>query len=177
MKPKVSKKILQLIKKYSKGIKLDVGCGENKQGGFVGLDYRKLKGVDIVHNAEKFPYPLPSDSCSVILCSHLIEHIKPWLMIDLFNEFWRIMQVGGQLWLSLPYGYSQGFLQDPTHCNACNENTWTYYDPEYPLYSIYRPLPWKIERNTFFAQGNMEVILSKRPANYQGQYTTRGING
>ncbi len=34
--------------KNKAGILLDIGCGGNKQKGFVGMDKRKLKGVDII---------------------------------------------------------------------------------------------------------------------------------
>lgn len=167
--------IQKLLAANNLGIKLDLGCGFNKQPGFVGMDKRKVEGVDIVHDAEVFPYPLPDECCSTILCSHLIEHIKPWLMIDLFNELWRIMKVDGQLMISMPYGVSFGFQQDPTHCNICNEATWTYFDPdaEGGLYSVYAPMPWKIERSAWYAHGNMEVILSKRSADYVGQFTRK----
>jgi len=175
MKPKVTKKVLDILKRNQRGVKLDIGCGFAKQEGFVGLDNRKVAGVDIVHDAEKVPYPLPDACCSVLLASHLVEHLKPWLMIDIFNEWWRLLQVGGQLLVSMPYGYSHGFLQDPTHCNACNETTWTYFDPDYYLYQIYRPKPWKIERNVFQAIGNMEVILSKRSEKYVGQFSKGGV--
>jgi hypothetical protein len=43
-----------LLKEKS-GIRLDIGCGANKQENFVGIDYRDLPGVDIVHNVLKFP--------------------------------------------------------------------------------------------------------------------------
>jgi len=99
-----------------KSIKLDVGCGNNKQPGFIGMDKRKLKGVDIVHDLESFPYPIPDNSCRIITASHLVEHIKPWLMIDFMNELWRIMEPGGQLAFAYPYGVNSGFQQDPTHC-------------------------------------------------------------
>ena len=171
MKPKVSRRIRQLLKRHNQGIKLDLGCGENKQPGFIGMDLRKLKNVDIVHNVEKFPFPFPDESCSIVLASHLIEHIKPWLMLKLMDEVWRIMKTGGQFWLALPYALSFGFCQDPTHCNPCNEATWTYFDPEYPLYEVYRPRPWRIERNIFQFNGNMEVILEKRPGNYVGRFS------
>jgi hypothetical protein len=61
-----------------KGILLDLGCGENKRHGFVGMDKRKLKGVDIVHDLEIFPYPLESESCLSIVGSHIVEHISPF---------------------------------------------------------------------------------------------------
>ena len=149
------------------GIQLDIGCGGNKQKGFTGMDKRKLFGVDIVHDLEVFPYPIEDNSCMVIIGSHIVEHIKPWLMLDFMNELWRIMQVDGKLLLSMPYGVSDGYIQDPTHCNPCNMATWQYFDNRFPLYNIYRPSPWKIEEGfpVWQANGNMEVILWKEGYN------------
>ena len=147
-----------------KGIMLDIGCGANKQEGFVGMDARKLDGVDIVHNLEDFPWPLDDDSCLTITGSHIVEHIKPWFMLGFMNEIWRVMKVGGQLAFSLPYGWSYGYIQDPTHCNPCNEATWQYFDSDYPLYNIYFPKPWKITKGfpVWQVNGNMEVVMIKR---------------
>ena len=147
-----------------KGIMLDIGCGANKQEGFVGMDARKLDGVDIVHNLEDFPWPLDDDSCLTITGSHIVEHIKPWEMLAFMNEIWRVMKVGGQLAFSLPYGWSYGYIQDPTHCNPCNEATWQYFDPDYPLWKIYFPKPWHITKGfpVWQVNGNMEVVMIKR---------------
>lgn len=69
------KDIEDLLKKNNLGIKLDIGCGGNKQpGGYVGIDVRPLDGVDIVHDLQKFPWPIPNESVSFAMCSHLIEH-------------------------------------------------------------------------------------------------------
>ena len=147
-----------------KGIMLDIGCGANKQKGFVGMDARELDGVDIVHNLEDFPWPLEDNSCLTIVGSHIVEHIKPWCMLAFMNEIWRVMKTGGQLAFSLPYGWSYGYIQDPTHCNPCNEATWQYFDSDYPLYGIYFPKPWKIEKGfpVWQVNGNMEVVMRKR---------------
>jgi len=40
-------------------MKLDIGCGWSKRAGFVGMDKRNLPGVDIIHDLEIFPYPIP----------------------------------------------------------------------------------------------------------------------
>ena len=148
------------IEEY-KGILLDIGCGENKQQGFVGMDKRELDGVDIVHDLEDFPYPLEDECCLTIKGSHIYEHIKPWLSIDFMNELWRLLKVGGQLMLSLPYGWSYGYIQDPTHCNPANEATFTYFEKGKPLYNIYKPKPWKIEFSAYQQTGNIEVIMRK----------------
>jgi predicted SAM-dependent methyltransferase len=141
------------------GIRLDVGCGSQKQSGYVGMDIRKIPGVDIVHDAQKFPYPIPSNCCHTVLLSHLWEHIEPKYRIDLVNEIWRIMQPDGQLLISCPYYASFGACQDPTHYTCPNEATFTYFDPKHPMYKIYEPKPWRLTRNNYVMSGNMEIIL------------------
>ena len=184
------------------GIRLDIGCGGNKQPGFVGMDVRPLPGVDIVHDVTKFPWPLPDNSVIVAVTSHLLEHIPPFqadpkllgvikLMVDkglitpdevaeyigeydatpmfikLMNEVWRVMKVGGEFAIAVPHGRSDGFLQDPSHCNAMNEARWCYFDPFEPnskgvLWNIYRPKPWRIKHLSWSPEANMEVVLVKR---------------
>lgn len=82
-----------LLKKNNLGIKLDIGCGANKHPGFVGMDVRPGPGVDVVQNLEQFPWPLPDESVSFAVASHVLEHIKPTLpdaklvaLIDLLEK-------------------------------------------------------------------------------------------
>jgi hypothetical protein len=165
--------------KEKSGLHLDLGCGENKNKGFVGIDKRDLPGVDIVHDMERFPWPVQAESCLIISGSHIIEHIKPWLTIDFMNELWRIMKPGGQLALSHPYGVSPGFVQDPTHCNPCNEGTWQYFDPRYFLYAIYKPKPWFIEKGfpAWQVTGNMEVVFHKISMEEAAELMKKGLVG
>lgn len=161
------------IIKANSAICFDIGCGANKHAGFVGMDARALPGVDIVHNWNNYPWPLPDGCVMTAIASHVVEHVNPadggflrWM-----DEAWRIMRVGGQLAIATPHGYSSGYLQDPTHCNPCNEATWAYFDPEHPsqLWTIYRPKPWQIEHLTWSPTANIEVVLRKREDVYTGQ--------
>lgn len=148
--------------KKKTGIMLDIGCGKSSRPGFVGMDKRRLPEVDIVWDFEKFPWkPIKSNSVTTAVASHVVEHVKPWLMIKWMDEVWRVLKPGGQLAITMPFGYSAGFLQDPTHCNMCNDTTWQYFDPRCPLYNIYEPKPWTITHLTYQANGNMEVVLTK----------------
>lgn len=145
-------------------IKLDIGCGGNKQEGFTGMDLRDLPGVDIVHDIESFPWPLEDESCLIVVASHVIEHIEPRYSLQFMDELWRVLIFGGTFCASTPYPGSRGYWQDPTHKQGWNEATFQYFSPDYPLYQIYQPKPWKIQKNfpVWQVNGNLEVIMEKR---------------
>src|SRR3990167_342786 len=81
MKKKMNRdlRIARLLesKKQEQGIKIDLGGGGNPQPGFINLDLRDLPTVDIVHNLELFPWPLPDECASLVMASHLLEHVNP----------------------------------------------------------------------------------------------------
>jgi SAM-dependent methyltransferase len=149
----------------------DLGCGENKQNpNWFGVDCRKLKGVDLVQDLEKFPWRIKSETFNLVVANHLIEHINPAKggFISFMNEVWRILKPEGEFMISAPYATSPGMYRDPTHINFINEETWCSFDNNDPfykgeLYKIYKPLPWKIKINTWNDTGNIEVVLIKRP--------------
>jgi hypothetical protein len=63
----------------------------------------------------------------------------------------------------MPYGANHFFVQDPTHCNPCNEITWQYFDPTYNLFKVYFPKPWKIEKGfpKYAKEEYLEVHMRK----------------
>lgn len=151
------------------GIRLDIGCGKGKQKDFVGMDVRAVEGVDIVHNLEESPWPIPDDSCLVVLASHILEHIKPWKFMDpaggkcVMGEIWRVLKADGQLLVSCPYGVGPGFVQDPTHCNPINEATLQYFDPRFSLYQVYEtPFMFTLEHVAYGSDQFLNAILVKR---------------
>jgi SAM-dependent methyltransferase len=146
----------------AKGILLDIGLIDIKQPNFIRMAKRKEPEVDIVHDLEKFPWPLKSDSCLMVLAAHIIEHIKPWNTVAWMNELWRVMKKDGQLAISTPYAGSPLWNQDPDHCGHFNELSFYYFDPEFPkLYEVHKPQPWKIEKGSpiWKSEGNIECLL------------------
>lgn len=170
--------IEELLKKQG-GIRLDIGAGPFKQSPtWVSIDMVDYPGItDIVWNVLVIPWPLPDECVTQAVCSHLIEHIPPVMLkedrspyfpfIEFMDEVWRVMKYDGELAIAMPYGYGPFFVQDPTHCNMCNETTWAYFDPvdEYAkgnLFHFYQPKPWKIKHLSWDPGSNMEVVLIKR---------------
>jgi len=158
-----AKKYNKLFKKKS-GARLDVGAGFNVQKGWIGLDIQKLPGVDIVHDIQKIPWPVPSNSCFQVLLSHCWEHIEPKYRFAVMDELWRIIQPDGQLLISCPYAGTYLDAAHPAHYGCPNELTFTFFDPDY-AYFVHAPIgtkPWKIVRNMPNPVGCIEVILEPR---------------
>ena len=162
------------------GFNLDLGCGEGKQKGFIGMDRRAVPGVDIIWDIESVTpvpwwaremedlgaksslWPIPDNSADKLLCSHVLEHITPSVLPAVMDEMWRVMRFDGQVLIAVPHGDSYGFRQDPTHIGMFNESTMTYFDPAHGLWQIYKPRPWLIRRQHSSPYHNMEIVLEPR---------------
>ena len=147
------------------GVKLDVGCGIFKQRGCLGMDLVRHPNVDIVHDIQKFPWPVPNDACTFILLSHVYEHIEPKYRFELLDELWRICRHDGQLFIACPYAGSFLEAAHPAHYMCPNEATFQFFDSDYHLWhacSYKKPLPWKIVKNDPALGGTIEVIMEPR---------------
>jgi len=148
------------------GIKLDVGCGGNKQPGFVGMDMYPREGiVDIVHDIQEFPWPFPDSVCTVILLSHVWEHVEPKYRFRLMDELWRIIRHDGHLFISCPHDGSHLAAAHPQHYMCPNSTTFQFFDPDYHLYSCCDnpdQKPWQLVTNDPNLTGNIEVALRPR---------------
>lgn len=125
-------------------MKLDVGCGSRKKEGFTGLDIRAVDGVFINHDITNFPWPIGDSYCSEINMSYVWGAIEPKSRTNTMNELWRIMCNGGILTLTDQHSASHKVFQDPIYYSGINEYTFTYFDPKYKRYEVYKPKPWHI---------------------------------
>ena len=138
---------------------LDLGCGRHKLEGYTGMDSVALDGVDIVHDIENLPWPIESGSVTHCNASHVMEHIKPWKILEVMNELWRVMAPKAEADFRTPYGDYYRF--DPTHCIHWMAPTWLYFDHTSFYYGVYEPKPWKMMKAEDNEQ-NMELHVIMR---------------
>lgn len=112
-------------------IRIDLGCGQNKRDGFIGVDIAACEGVDVVHDLTVFPYPFADNSVDEVFSNHFIEHLSGEQMMQFMDELYRIMKVGAFATHVAPYYANMRAMQDPTHKQFVSEATFLYYNAEW----------------------------------------------
>lgn len=102
------------LSKWGRGaVSIDIGCGPGKVNGFIGVDIRDLPGVDIVHDLNLTPWPIEDESVSLIVASHVIEHMN--CVISFMSEIYRILKRDGIIIIRYPHYSQRHTFRDPTH--------------------------------------------------------------
>lgn len=132
-------------------IRIDIGCGKNKQPGFIGIDQFPMPGVDILIDLSKkgpwmfddleqpnkefvdnlsqnFAIPMfPDNSVDEVFCSHFIEHLERRERVAFMNELYRVMKPGAKAMFIAPHWASNRAYGDMTHCWPPVCEMWLYY--------------------------------------------------
>lgn len=108
---------------------LDIGCGANKHPGSLGVDRRRISGVDVVCDFEN-GMPFRTGSVSTVYLHHVVEHIHD--LVAFMEELYRICLPGAKLHIRTPYYASREAFVDPTHVRYITEATFEYF--HYPNY-------------------------------------------
>ena len=114
--------------------KLNIGCGGDIKKGYINLDKSKTKGVDVVHNLDKHPWPFPSNYFDEVYGQDVIEHVK-----DLFKamqEIYRISKHNATIRLIVPYWHSSGAFY-PNHHYFFNVDSMKFFTQTDRSYDSY----------------------------------------
>ncbi len=107
------------IIKLDKKIQIDLGCGKNKQSGFVGIDIRDC-GQEIVWDVRE-GIPFPDNSVDMVYSSHTMEHFDDGECEDVLREIYRILKPGGTTMHIIPHA------DDPTAHYFDHKTFWNEY--------------------------------------------------
>jgi SAM-dependent methyltransferase len=93
-------------------MKLNLGCGNKKVGGHVGVDKFLCSAVQIRADLEK-PLPFKKNSIEDIKLDNVIEHIRD--IPELFKKLADISKNGCKIYIKTPHFTSLSSWKDPTH--------------------------------------------------------------
>ncbi len=104
---------------------LDVGCGNNKIPGAVGIDLVAGTQADIVHDLNVVPWPLESDSFEFIRLWSVMEHLRD--IVAVVGEVHRVARSGATVIIGTPHFSSVNAYSDPTHVHWFSSSFLDYW--------------------------------------------------
>lgn len=95
------------MSKYIVGLGLDIGCGTNRLSPTVmTTDWYPHVDTDLiwncVHEGGRYPYPFRENRFDFIFASHVLEDFAPDEIQFVFDEWLRMVKVGGYLIILVP---------------------------------------------------------------------------
>jgi SAM-dependent methyltransferase len=114
---------------------LDLGCGNQKKIGAIGIDINPDTNADIIHDLNKFPYPFEESTFDEIYIVNVIEHLDN--VVKVMEELHRISKPDGIIIIKVPYFRSRYAYIDPTHTHFFTVESFTYYDPLHIHHTLY----------------------------------------
>lgn len=106
-------------------IKLNLGCGQKYLKGYINTDISRNVKAEKYFDLNKFPYPFRNNYADIIFMDNVLEHLHD--IPAVMNELHRIAKSKAIIEIIVPYGKSDGAIQDPTHTHFFTERSMDYF--------------------------------------------------
>lgn len=128
---------------------LDLGMQSGRKfSGSVGVDIRPGPNVDVLHDLNTFPYPFPDDSFDLIICRHVLEHLRD--LDKVLDEIWRIARPGARLVVEVPHFTNVEAFRHWQHVRFFTAGSFDFFGP---TNTNYRARFRILRRHIFFNDG------------------------
>ena len=153
---------------------LDLGCGNKKILGAIGIDINPLSDADIIHDLNNLPYPFEDSLFDEIIADNVIEHLDD--VVKIMEELSRISKPGARIKIIVPYFRSKWAYIDPTHRHHFTVESFAYFDPDHIICKLYKysEVRFKIEKVIFnerlkngVLKSALVYIANSWPARYE----------
>lgn len=138
--------------------KIDLGCGNNKGEGYIGVDKYPYHCVDVVRDIDLHGLPFDDSSVDEVYTSHFLEHCQD--LVFVMNEIHRVLRPGGRVTIIVPNIKHPGAFRDPTHVRFFNEESFLYFTKHEWVYDGLQVKPFKLIGQKSNAE-EIKIILEK----------------
>ena len=152
---------------------LDVGCGAAKRAGAVGIDVMPVPGVDVVHDLNRYPWPLSDSEFDRVLFTSSLECLDN--VVRAVEEAHRVAKPGGRVEIHTTHFASSNSYWDPLQKWHFSYYTFDYFLADF-VYPIYTDRKYRMIQKKFLfrRKWGMGQILSKLSARrYEKYYAHR----
>jgi len=148
---------------------LDVGCGPAKHKGAVGIDWAASSGIDIVHDLNKYPWPIEDNTFDEIICQDTIQILDN--VLKTMEEMHRVGKPGAVVKIRTPHFSHPNSFRDPLHKWHFTIDTFDYFSKDF-RYPIYTNKKYKILKKEFIFNRNWGIgaILARISARRYERY-------
>ncbi len=104
---------------------LDLGCGQNKRPGAIGVDQNRDTAADVIANIDCGALPFRGGSFDKVWVVHVIEHVEN--VVSTIEELHRLTRAGGVIVIETPHYTDFSSFCDPTHRWHLNTFSFRYF--------------------------------------------------
>ena len=101
-------------------MRVDLGCGQSKHDGCVGIDRESLPGVDIVYDINR-GIPLERNCAEFVMASHVLQYVDDWLAT--MREIYRICKHKAIVCVVVPYAHVSSHCANPHYKHLFTEHS------------------------------------------------------
>jgi SAM-dependent methyltransferase len=109
-------------------VKLNLGCGNKREDGFVNVDVIDSQGVDMVVDLEKGLFFIPDNIVDYIKCDSFLEHIDNFDL--LISDIFRVLKPGCFLDVFVPHFSNPYYYSDYTHKRLFGYYSFYYFSKD-----------------------------------------------
>ena len=141
---------------------LDLGCGNSKTAGALGMDILPGPQVDLVHDLNRLPWPFEDGGFDAIHCRDVLEHLED--IPRVLQEIHRVARKGARVHITTPHYSCANAYTDPTHRQRLGFFSFDYVTGASPL-AYYSTARYALVKRAIIFHPGLKNVLVWRLAN------------
>ena len=135
--------------------KLNIGCGNKRVEGYIGVDKFQCLGADYIVDIENEKLPFDDNSVDAIILDNVIEHFND--IPKVISELIRVSKCGSFIEIITPHFSSLSSWVDPTHVHHLSFFSFDHFEHDSVSHYIGKGIKVK-SRNLSFGGGLLGIF-------------------